>query len=104
MGPVKLTTLIDIAESSDPAMRTQQLFEWYFERQKLLIQIAISLLGAFLVGLLLGALRGDFTNNWGLMLAGASILGLGLGSFILRSYLKIRSVGEDFVAALELTN
>jgi len=105
MGPVSLRTIGELVVLADPAANVEKLFDWHFERHKLVIQGTAAFLGAFFAGLIAGALRGDFGDTgpeWIVVAIVALFVAAIMGGIMRRSYLLMKSMEDDFVPTLAL--
>ena len=80
----------------------EKLFDWYFERHKLVIEVTAVSVGAFFAALIVAALKGDYANNWTFVAIVALGVVLLAGSLIGRSYLLMVKMEDDLVGALKL--
>jgi hypothetical protein len=102
-GPIKNRTLLELAALPDPMVKVEKLFDWYFERHKLLIEVAGVSVGAFFAALIVALLKGEYdVNNWWWVAVVAAILLLATGSAIRRSYLIMKGMEDQFIVALQL--
>jgi Flp pilus assembly protein TadB len=101
-GDIKIRTLRELAALPDPAAKAEKLFDWYFERQKLMIEVTAVSLGAFFAALIVAALQGAYVNNWTHVAIAVFIVVLLTGYVIRHLYLGLKRMEDEFIAALDL--
>lgn len=105
MEPVSLRTIGELVAVADPAATVEKLCDWYFERHKLAIQAIAAFLGVFFAGLIVGTLRGDYGDSrgeWVIVGIVALLVASIMGGIMVRSYLLIKRMEDDFVPTLAL--
>jgi hypothetical protein len=104
MNPISFRAINGLVVLPDPPVRTEKLFDWYFDRQRLVLQVTAAFLGAFLAAISVGALKGDFGGNW-LIVGGVTFIAVaGAGSLIIRCYLMMQRMEEEFVQVMKLVS
>jgi len=100
---MRIRTLNELSVLEEPESRVEKLFDWYFERHKLLIEVIAVSVGAFFAALIVAALKGDYAGkDWWWVAGIALIMALGTGYLMIRSYLIMKGMEDEFVAALKL--
>ncbi len=98
MRQLSIADLLDLARVPDAENRIVKVFDWYFERHKLVVQGVLAYLTALSVALLTAFIRGDL--SWQLILVLALVNLCGIGFLCGRSYLRLRSLHREFLVAL----
>ena len=100
MRQLSIDDLFDLADTEDARARVEKLFDWHFERHKVVVEAVMVSLGAIVAGLLVAFLSEDVALlAFALALLAASF---GLGTVGVLAYLELRSQKEDFLHALKI--
>lgn len=100
MKQLSIDDLFDLAGTQDSRARVEKLFDWHFERHKVVVEAVMVSFGAVLAGLLVAYLSQDVSLlPFALTLLAAFA---GLGTLGMLAYGELRSQKEDFLHALKI--
>jgi hypothetical protein len=99
---LSIQDLASLAEGHDPEGRVEKIFDWSFERRKVVAQAALAFIASFLVALSITYLRNDIESQLFVPIAFVSVGGV--SALFFRAYWRLRSLKQEFLAALWIIN
>jgi hypothetical protein len=100
MKQLNMNDLLDLAPIADAEARLEKVFDWHFERHKVVVEAVLVSFGAVLAGLLVAYLSADVGLTQFVFALIAVVAGFGaIGTL---AYLELRAQKEDFLTALQI--
>jgi hypothetical protein len=95
---LSVQNLASLAEGHDPEGRVEKLFDWNFERRKVVAQAALATLAGFLVALSIPYFKNDITSQLFVPIVIVSVGGVSILFF--SAYWRLRWLKQELLAAL----
>lgn len=102
MKQLNMNDLLDLTYIPDAEARLEKLFDWHFERHKIVVEAALVSFGAIFAGLLVAYLSAD-VDLAQFVMASLYVL-IGLGAMGALAYWELHSLKKDFLTALQILN
>jgi hypothetical protein len=99
---LSIQELENLAEGHDPEGRVEKLFDWSFERRKVVAQAALAFIASFLIAMSVPYFKNEFTSQVFVPIVIVSVGGV--SALFVHAYWRLRSLKQEYLAALWIIN